>query len=139
MSGSAYHSELRLSFDAATPGSRGLRPELADVGRLVRRGVQAVVGAARAADQPRLSQLVAGHLRVDPAGLEIVEETWAGYDHVNVQAGLDVWLGAVGRSAQLIGIAGFQHTMFGLAAPDRRGLLGHARCSRRCSSSRTST
>jgi hypothetical protein len=91
-----------------------LTPELADVGRLVRRGVRAVVGAARAGERPMLSRIIADHLGHDAGELEVVEETWPGYDHVNVQAGMDAWLAASRRTSQLVGIAGFQHVMFGI-------------------------
>ena len=91
-----------------------LRPELADVGRLARRGLRAVVGAARAADRPRLSKILAEHLGAGAGSLDVVEETWPGYDHVNVQAGLDVWLAEPGRTWELVGVASFQGVMFGL-------------------------
>ena len=77
---------------AVVPPDGDLRPEIADVGRLVRRGVQAVVGAARAGERPMLSRTLAEQLGHDAGELEVVEETWPGYDHVNVQAGLDAWL-----------------------------------------------
>ena len=100
---------------AVVPPPEGdLTPELADVGRLLRRGVRAVVGAARAGDRPMLSRIIAEHLGHDAGELEVVEETWPGYDHVNVQAGLDAWLAEPGRTSQLVGIAGFQHVMFGI-------------------------
>ncbi len=99
---------------AVVPAEGDLRPEIADVGRLVRRGVQAVVGAARAGERPMLSRTLAEHLGHDAGELEVVEETWPGYDHVNVQAGLDAWLAEPGRTWQLVGIAGFQHVMFGI-------------------------
>jgi hypothetical protein len=91
-----------------------LRPELADVGRLARRGLRAVVGAARAADRPRLSRILAEHLGPGAGSLDVVEETWPGYDHVNVQAGLDAWLAAPDRVWELVGVASFQGVMFGL-------------------------
>ena len=91
-----------------------LTPELADVGRLVRRGMRAVVGAARAGERPMLSRILAEHLGHQAGELEVVEETWPGYDHVNVQAGLDAWLADPARTWQLVGIAGFQHVMFGI-------------------------
>ncbi len=93
---------------------QALRPELADVGRLLRRGVRALVGAARAEDRPVLSRLLAEHLGPGAGELEVVEETWPGYDHVNVQAGLDAWLERAGSTWQLVGIAGFQHVVFGI-------------------------
>ena len=91
-----------------------LRPELADVGRLARRGMRAVVGAARAEQRPKLSRILIDHLGPEAPTLDVVEETWPGYDHVNVQAGLDAWLAHPDRSWHLVGIAGFQHVIFGI-------------------------
>jgi ATPase family associated with various cellular activities (AAA) len=115
VAGSAYSSDLRLTFDAPRPPADGdLRPELADVGRLVRRGVRAVIGAARAEERPALARIVGAHLGAG-GDLEVVEESWPGYEHVNVQAGLDAWLTGPGRTAELVGVVGFQHRQFGLA------------------------
>jgi hypothetical protein len=100
-------------LDGATSDD-DLRPELADVGRLARRGLRAVVGAARAADRPRLSRILAEHLGAGAGALDVVEETWPGYDHVNVQAGLDAWLAGSGGTWELVGVASFQGVMFGL-------------------------
>jgi hypothetical protein len=91
-----------------------LRPELADVGRLARRGLRAVLGAARAGERPRLSGILSDHLGAGAEAYDVVEETWPGYDHVNVQAGLDAWLADARRTWELVGIANFQHAMFGL-------------------------
>jgi hypothetical protein len=91
-----------------------LRPELADLGRLVRRGVKAVVGAARAEERITLSRILAGHLGEGAAELEVVQESWPVYEHVNVQAGLDGWLEDPRRSAELVGIVDYQHRPFGL-------------------------
>ncbi len=101
----------------AMPGRSGdaeLRPELADVGRLVRRAVRGVVGAARAGERSSLSRILLDHLDTDHE-LDVVEETWPSYEHVNVQAGLDAWTSADERTAELVGIVGFQHRPFGLA------------------------
>src|SRR5215212_6878599 len=81
-----------------------LRPELADLGRLARRGMRAVVGAARAEDRPRLSRILAEHLGPGVGELDVVEEAWPAYDHVNVQTGLDAWLAASGRTSELVGV-----------------------------------
>jgi hypothetical protein len=96
------------------PPSEPLRPELADVGRLLRRGVRAVVGAARADERVTLSRILAEHLGDGAPSLEVVQETWPGYEHVNVQAGLDAWLAEAGRTFELVGIVGYQHRPFGL-------------------------
>jgi hypothetical protein len=94
--------------------SEPLRPELADVARLLRRGVRAVVGAARAEDRLTLGRILAGHLGDGAAELDVVQESWPGYEHVNVQAGLDGWLDDPSRSAEPVGIVGYQHRPFGL-------------------------
>ncbi len=115
MSGSAYSPELRQTFDARRPpGDGDLTPEFADVGRLVRRGVRAVVGAARAEERPALARILDEHLG-GVGDQEVVEESWPGYEHVNVQAGLDAWLTGPGRTAELVGVVGYQHRQFGLA------------------------
>ena len=116
---------------AAVGGATGepdLRLELADVGRLARRGLRAVVGAARAGDRPRLSRILAAHLGPGTEGYDVVEETWPGYDQVNVQAGVDAWLADPRRTSELVGVANFQHAMFGLgdllAGDDLHGSMG---------------
>ena len=109
----AYASYSPLP-DPAASFQGDLRPELADLGRLARRGLRAVVGAARAEQRPKLSRILTDHLGPGAPALDVVEETWPGYDHVNVQAGLDAWLADPGRTWHLVGIAGFQHVIFGI-------------------------
>jgi ATPase family associated with various cellular activities (AAA) len=92
-----------------------VRPELADLGRLGRRALRGVVRAARADQAPSLHRTLLAHLGEVPADAAVVEEIWRGYDHVNVQAGIDAWLADPGRTHVLVGIAGFQHHEFGLA------------------------
>lgn len=91
------------------------KPELADIGRLVRRGVKGFVSAARADERETLTHLLRTHLDAPVEELGVVEESRPGYDHVNVQAGLDAWLAQRGRSHRLVGIIGYQHRPFGLA------------------------
>ena len=101
----------------AAPGRSGdaeLQPELADVGRLLRRAVRGVVGAARAGERSSLTRVLVEHLGADDE-LEVVEETWPPYEHVNVQAGLDAWAAAAERTSELVGIVGWQYRPFGLA------------------------
>jgi ATPase family associated with various cellular activities (AAA) len=104
-SGSHEHSA------GSVVSSRGedLRPELADVGRLARRALRSVVGAARAGERRSLSSVLLDHLGSDDASCEVGEETWAGYEHVNVQAGLDAWLAEPGRSHELVGVVSQHH------------------------------
>jgi hypothetical protein len=95
-------------------GDADPRPELADVGRLARRLVRRTVRAARA-DESSIGHLLAGHLGPGVATIPVATGSWAQYDHVNVQAGLDAWLAEPGRSHETAGITRFHHTMFGLA------------------------
>lgn len=116
----AYAPRSGASLPRSGPAGEGhpadgdLRPELADVGRLLRRGVRGVVGVARAGDAVTLTSILLEHLGPGAAELDVVEESWAGYEHVNVQAGLDAWLAASGGRVEVVGVVGFQHRPFGL-------------------------
>lgn len=101
---------------AAAPVDGGdERLQWSDVGKLARRARSRVVGAARAEDRLTFRKLISEHLGVDPAGLDVVQEAWAPYDHVNVQAGLDAWLARPGHEHRLVGVANYRHRDFGLA------------------------
>jgi len=89
-------------------------PELADIPRMARRLIRRAVLVARTDDAP-VQRLLREHLGPDAAGLPVVSGSWQGYDHVNVQAGLDAWLAGWRREHELVGLTGFQHENFGLA------------------------
>jgi hypothetical protein len=91
------------------------RLELADVGRLARRGLRAVARTARADLAPTLARRLRAHVGEVASDAAVVVDSWRGYDHVNVQAGLDAWLAEPGRQHEVVGITGFQHREFGLA------------------------
>ena len=74
------------------------RFEAADVGRLARRGMRSVVKAARADLAPTVTKELLDHLGPVPGDVAVVAETWAAYELVNVQAGLDAWLAEPGRA-----------------------------------------
>ncbi len=95
-------------------GDRDDRPELADIARMARRLVRRAVLAARAEDAP-VPGVLREHLGPDAAALPVISGSWPGYDHVNVQAGLDAWLAGWSREHELVGLTGFQHQSFGLA------------------------
>jgi AAA+ superfamily predicted ATPase len=102
--------------DQQLPGDDGdVRLQLSDVRKLVRRAQRRVVGAARAEDRTTFAKLVLEHLGTDRSSLDVVEETWPSYDHVNVQVGLDAWLEAPGRDHTLVGVANFRHRDFDLS------------------------
>jgi ATPase family associated with various cellular activities (AAA) len=107
-------SDLTITDVAPDDVPDGTRPELADLARLGRRALRGVVRAARADLVPSLGGILAGHLGPLGAGVAVVEESWPGYDHVNVQAGLDAWFAEPERGLQVVGVAGFQHQQFGL-------------------------
>ncbi len=109
------------SIDDTDPDASGDgRLQLADVGKLARRARRMVVAVAREEDRVTFSRLIRDHLGTDPTTLDVVEETWPTYEHVNVQVGLDAWLAGPGRSHQLIGVTEFRHRDFDLAELIRR-------------------
>jgi hypothetical protein len=95
-------------------------PELADIGRMARRLVRLAVSAARTEDEP-VPRVLRAHLGPDAAALPVVSGSWRGYDHVNLQAGLEAWLGRWDREHELVGLTGFRHASFGLADLMRSG------------------
>jgi hypothetical protein len=95
-------------------------PELADIGRMARRLVRLAVSAARTEDEP-VPRILRAHLGPDAAALPVVSGSWRGYDHVNLQAGLEAWLGRWDREHELVGLTGFRHASFGLADLMRPG------------------
>jgi hypothetical protein len=101
-------------------GSQDDRPELADIGRMARRLMRLAVSAARADDAP-VPRVLREHLGPDAADLPVVGGSWRGYDHVNLQAGLDAWLAGPLREHELVGLTGFRNAGFGLADLTRPG------------------
>ena len=102
-----------------------LRPELADVLRLGRRLLRMLVASARADEAATPARLLARHLGPEAPSLPVVSEGWARYDHVNLQGALERWTGAPGRSATLVGLTDFQHSMFTLADLAQSGMSMH--------------
>jgi len=90
------------------------RLRLSDVTKLARRARRRVVGVARADDRPTLAGVLADHLGEEVQVLDVVEESWPAYDHVNVQIAVDVWLAGEGRSHEMVGMTNFRHYSFGL-------------------------
>jgi ATPase family associated with various cellular activities (AAA) len=93
----------------AGDGSRPDGPELADLRRYGRRIVRKFVAQARADEQPTFANLVTEHLGVPTHDLPLIEERWAPYEHVNVQAALDAWLAEPGRRADVVGMTNYRH------------------------------
>ena len=92
------------------------RPELADLRRYGRRVVRRFVAKARADERPTFARIIEAHLGASTRGLPLVEERWPAYEHVNVQAALDVWLADDARSCETIGMTNYRHRgPFGLS------------------------
>jgi hypothetical protein len=108
------HGGWSMEWEASGPvDGDDERLRLSDLGKLARRSRRRIVGAARADDRPTFARLLSAHLGpVDD--LEVVEESWPAYDQVNVQVGLDVWLGEQGRHHELVGMTEYRHRAFGL-------------------------
>lgn len=103
-------------------GDQDDRIRISDVAKLARRARRRVVGAARADDQVTFARLLGEHLGEATEDLDVIEESWPAYDHVNVQAGLDSWLSQPGRTHRLIGLVNFRHRDVGLSDLLRSGL-----------------
>jgi GTPase SAR1 family protein len=110
------NSRASLGFDPETADSDATRgPELADLRRYGKRVVRRFVAAARADERPTFGRIVADHLETPTRGLPVVEETWAAYEHVNVQAALNAWLAGEARACHTIGMTNYRHRgSFGL-------------------------
>ena len=90
-------------------GSGPDAPELADLRRYGRRLVRRFVAQARADEQPNFASLVSEHLGVPTHDLPLVEERWAAYEHVNVQAALDAWVAEPRRTVDVVGMTNYRH------------------------------
>ncbi|WP_168583141.1 AAA family ATPase [Gephyromycinifex aptenodytis] len=98
----AYSSSVHMELDDAPDPGR--RPELADLGRLARRGLRGALKVARAEEALTPGALVRSFLGEIATDAEILEETWASYEGVNMQTALDAWLGQQGRQHRCHGI-----------------------------------
>lgn len=100
-------------YAGASPDADDDRLRVSDVAKLARRTRRRIVRTARAGDRPTFTKLLAAHLGA-LEDLEVVEESWPTYEHVNVQVALDAWLAQEGREHQLVGMTRFRHSEFGL-------------------------
>jgi hypothetical protein len=130
MSEPGIESHVWVTFDEDERALDGAtRPEFADLGRYGRRILRRFVAQARADERPSFERIVGDHLGVPPRDLPVVEERWAPYEHVNVQAALDVWLHEAGRTAETVGMTNYRHRgPFGLGdliSPDEGDMYGH--------------
>ena len=73
-----------------------------------RRFAEAMSQAAPSEGTSPVRELIDGHAGVETAMTPILSESFAAWDHVNVQVGLSAWLASDGRSHELIGLTGQQ-------------------------------
>ncbi|RYU11420.1 AAA family ATPase [Nocardioides iriomotensis] len=115
----AYESRLSIGYDEPATGGGGEaedeRLRFSDVAKLARRAQRRVVATARADDRETFRRLFAEHLGVDGESATLVKESWAAYDHVNVQAGLDAWLAEAGRTHRVVGVTNSRHHEIGFS------------------------
>ncbi|MDF1602080.1 AAA family ATPase [Nocardioides sp. YIM 152315] len=112
-------SPSRVVFSASTP----LDPpsddgplRWSDVRGYGRRLVRRFVAQARAAEQPTFRTMIGSHFGIAVDDLAVSAETWPAYEHVNVQAALDVWLARPATTHEVLGLADYRHRgSFGLA------------------------
>jgi hypothetical protein len=119
-SGWTSYGPLGPSQDEA-PEEHDDRLRVSDVGKLARRARRRVVRAARADDRVTFAKMLREHFGVDPHQVNVVQENWPAYDHVNVQAGLDAWLAEQGRTHDVVGLLNMRHRDLGLAELMRAG------------------
>ncbi|WP_052466198.1 ATP-binding protein [Mobilicoccus massiliensis] len=131
-----YASQSSLRLDPAGDAPDLDRPpELADLRRLARRGLRGALKVARAPERPVPSGAVREHLGGSVG--DVVAETWAGYEMVNVQRALDVWLGEPGRTHTVHGVHGYDEGidlagLMGSTDPDQARLGPVQRTNRSC-------
>ncbi|MDQ3663932.1 MAG: ATP-binding protein [Actinomycetota bacterium] len=119
-----HRGHVGPEVDDSATGVEDDRFRVSDVGKLARRTRRRIVRAARADDLPTFTKLLTAHLG-GLEDLEVVEESWPAYEHVNVQVALDAWLADEGRDHELVGMANTRHREFGLADLLRPQLEGY--------------
>jgi hypothetical protein len=91
-----------------------LRPEPADVAKLSRRLLGALIRAARKDSSPAFTELLAAHLGPEAAWLPVVGTSWPAFEHINVQLALEHWLAAPERLFDEVGVSQYRHQDFSI-------------------------
>lgn len=107
----AYAPMSEQYADGGAP-TAGIRPpeapdprrqaELADIGRLARRGLKLALKVARAEEGATPGRVIRDFLGEAAVDAEIVQEAWASYEGVNLQRAVDAW--TAGKPHRLYGI-----------------------------------
>jgi cell division protease FtsH len=77
-------------------------------GRLFQKFMEQMTYASLATHRSALRDRLDRHLGTDSAALPVVSDSFAAYDHVNVQVALSAYLAADGRGHELVGLTGQQ-------------------------------
>ena len=85
-----------------------MEDEVARFGRLFQAFMERMTQAAAAAQDSPVRDRLDRHVGVDHSTLPVLSQSFAPYDHVNVQVALTAYLHAEGRSYELVGLTGQQ-------------------------------
>ncbi len=82
--------------------------DIARFGQLFQKFMEQMTYASLATHRSALRDRLDRHLGTDSAALPVISDSFAGYDHVNVQVALSAYLAENGRRHELIGLTGQQ-------------------------------
>jgi cell division protease FtsH len=82
--------------------------DIAQFGRLFQKFMEQMTYASLATHRSALRDHLDRHLGTDSAALPVISDSFAAYDHVNVQIALSAYLAADGRGHELVGLTGQQ-------------------------------
>jgi cell division protease FtsH len=82
--------------------------EVARFGRTFQEFMLRISQMAGTTTDSAVRDLIDRHLQVDTEALPVVSQSFPSYDHVNVQVAMSAYLGATGRSHELVGFIGQQ-------------------------------
>jgi ATPase family associated with various cellular activities (AAA) len=88
--------------------SQHVGDDIARFGQLFQAFMEQMTRASLAAQRSALRDRLDRHLGTDSAALPVISDSFAAYDHVNVQVALSAYLAAAGRGHELVGLTGQQ-------------------------------
>ena len=94
---------------------RGMDEDVSAFASDFNRFLHAMSAAAEIVQASPVRDLLDRHLGDRSEVLPVVAEGYASYDHVNLQVALDAYVGAEGRTAELIGLSGQQRRWMSLS------------------------
>ena len=102
-------------------------PDVASFADLFQRFLRSMAEMSGNGGPSPLKQALDSHLGVDCASVPVISDSFASYDHANVQVAMTAWLGDAGRSYELAGLAGQQRHFGSLSDLVEMGELAHVR------------